>query len=60
VNYLQCNYLNDQERSGKKNTKKAKKARNAIKLSVSFNTKYGKKDILSEADEIPNGLFEPS
>jgi hypothetical protein len=31
-----------------------------MKLKVSFIKKYGKNDILSELEEIPSGLLEPS
>jgi hypothetical protein len=44
----------------KKKTKNEKKSKNAIKPSVSLIKKYGKKLILSEIDEIPIGLLEPS
>jgi hypothetical protein len=43
-----------------KYTKKEKNSRSAIKLKLSLIKKYGKKLILSFADEIPSGLLEPS
>jgi hypothetical protein len=45
---------------GEKKTKNEKKIKNAIKPNVSLMKKYGKKLILSEIDEIPIGLFDPS
>jgi hypothetical protein len=45
---------------GEKNTKYEKKSNPTTRPRVSFIKKYGKKLILSDADEIPRGLFEPS